>query len=1046
LSFGFRCMRVRRLTSIQPVYRVMFKNIRIGIKLPLTIMALCSVALGIMGYLATSTAYSILETQGHARLQGALHRQADSFLGQLDALQISVASQSISPVTRKAITTLIGAFEALPGDKTATLQTRFITENEHPAGQKQLLDYTAGRDAYNRAHRGFHPYFRSIVEKNSFADLYLLDGEGNVLYSVMKNADFAISLRAEGRAEDGFSRAYERVMAGSGETEFVFEDFSDYALELPIYSAFMATPVLASNGAIVGVFIARVNAASLAVGADHEGALGETGTAGVIAPDGRVLRSTDPAQTPGDSYDITDPSDPIARALSGESDVATRETAGSRQQLAAFLPISFHTANWAVVAQQNTDELFADAKQLQRTTLYNGAALMLVAAMIAIFMSRAIISPLTAVGTAMGRVSEGDYESEIAGTDRFDEVGGIARTLDGLRRSLFDGRVAEAHANLLGEALETTTACLMIIESDLTVTHVNKAAASLLDTHFQGKDGWNASDLEGRRLDEFCHQSDRIAACLNDPEGRGNGVDIRLGEARITLVVQPVRDVDGACRNAVIEWKDKTKEFHQTALIGSIDQQQCHVGFDLDGKVTEVNANFLTLWGGDEGSVMGKSAENLIVVDPAKLPDGSGFLTELMSQQAVWGKFKIRGTGSDAWIDGGFTVVTDNGGDPLGITLIGKDITNARAALEVAEADRKEIQAAQHQVVTELGAGLSRLSDGDLTVQITTPFAGQYEVLRNDFNSALGSLLRAMRGLVTSADSIQRGATEMSGSADDLLERTKTQAATLAGTSAEISQLSSSVAEAADRAQTTRKIVVDARENAIASGAVVEDAIAAMGEIEQSSQTISTITKVIDEISFQTNLLALNAGVEAARAGDAGRGFAVVASEVRALAQRSSNAAREINQVISETNHQIEKGVKLVGGAGQALEQIFASVKGIADNVGEIAQSAVTQSAGLREIDQSVGQLDQVTRQNAEKLSDTAASGHRLKNEANALTEANARFNVGTTPGTGACRASTPASAGASVQRPPSPSESWGSTEKSLAGSIEDWDNDRETG
>jgi methyl-accepting chemotaxis protein len=175
----------------------------------------------------------------------------------------------------------------------------------------------------------------------------------------------------------------------------------------------------------------------------------------------------------------------------------------------------------------------------------------------------------------------------------------------------------------------------------------------------------------------------------------------------------------------------------------------------------------------------------------------------------------------------------------------------------------------------------------------------------------------------------------------------------------------------------------------------VRQAVAAMSEIEQSAQQISQIIGVIDEIAFQTNLLALNAGVEAARAGDAGRGFAVVASEVRALAQRSAEAAKEIKVLISSSTQQVGQGVHLVGETGEALQRIVGRVAEIDSLVGEIAASAQEQATGLAEVNGAVNQMDQVTQQNAAMVEESTAASHALANEAEALAGSVARFKIG---------------------------------------------------
>jgi methyl-accepting chemotaxis protein len=210
--------------------------------------------------------------------------------------------------------------------------------------------------------------------------------------------------------------------------------------------------------------------------------------------------------------------------------------------------------------------------------------------------------------------------------------------------------------------------------------------------------------------------------------------------------------------------------------------------------------------------------------------------------------------------------------------------------------------------------------------------------------------------------------------------------------------MTGSVKAAAEGARGVESAISDARNEAEVNREVVENAVSAMTEIEESSNQISQIIGVIDDIAFQTNLLALNAGVEAARAGEAGRGFAVVASEVRALAQRSSEAATEIKTLISNSSSQVERGVDLVGKAGQALQAIVGQVGHISGLVSGIAEGASEQSTGLNEINLGVAQLDQVTQQNAAMVEQATAASQLLNNDAARLTDLISSFETGNVP------------------------------------------------
>lgn len=309
-----------------------------------------------------------------------------------------------------------------------------------------------------------------------------------------------------------------------------------------------------------------------------------------------------------------------------------------------------------------------------------------------------------------------------------------------------------------------------------------------------------------------------------------------------------------------------------------------------------------------------------------------------------------------------------------------------------AEQERKVLTEQQDQVVLMLAKSLQKLADGNLRVCIHQPFADRYEDLRSDFNRAVTNLSDMMQSISQTAQSIDNNSGDIRDASLDLSKRSEISATSLGQTSATLTELTSSVQSAADGASRVDGLVASTRNNAERSGEVVKQAVAAMEKIEESSRQISNITSVIDDISFQTNLLALNAGVEAARAGETGRGFAVVASEVRALAQRSSDAAQEISGLIANSNEQVNRGVELVDRAGQELSQFISEVEEIAGHVSDIARSAKSQSTGISEISSAIAQLDIVTQKNAAMFEETTAACQNLAGDASRLTAAMGRF------------------------------------------------------
>ena len=330
----------------------------------------------------------------------------------------------------------------------------------------------------------------------------------------------------------------------------------------------------------------------------------------------------------------------------------------------------------------------------------------------------------------------------------------------------------------------------------------------------------------------------------------------------------------------------------------------------------------------------------------------------------------------------------------------------ADAERERAAAERARAAAEQAEAVQRLGDGLTGVAGGDLTVRLDEGFTAAYAKIRDDFNSATGKLKATLLTVVASAGAIETSAKEVTAAADDLSHRTEEQAASLEQTTATLTEVTAAVKRSAKGTQLARDVAASADKDARQSEAVVRQAVDAMSAIAKSSQQIGQIIGVIDEIAFQTNLLALNAGVEAARAGEAGRGFAVVASEVRALAQRSAKAAKEIKGLISESGGQVAAGVELVADTGRSLERIAAQVAKINAAVSDIASSADEQATALQQINVAVEQMNLVTQQNAAMVEESTAAGHSLSEETVKLAQLIGQFRVA-----GASEATPPAGA-----------------------------------
>jgi len=598
-----------------------------------------------------------------------------------------------------------------------------------------------------------------------------------------------------------------------------------------------------------------------------------------------------------------------------------------------------------------------------------------------------VLKPLRRLTTVVEELRTGKYDADLKTVERQDEFGTLARAVDDLRGHLSKGFQASKDAFFKSAAFNTSSSSMMLADAGGDVFAVNAAfrdlCADRLAQFRSAYPGFDPAALEGQNFTKYLPG----AALTDDREKQS--LTLALDDLRIAVDIVAIRNGDGVLTGYVLNWADVTETRKNQALLSEINTSQLRAEFAPDGRLVAENDLFRSLVGLSNKDRAQPSLNKILAAGQETVMEG------IATGDGFAGKIALRSLNDGTvMLDGSLIPVSDSDGKPYRVFLLGRDITEHERTSETQRAERREIEAEQAAVVEALRVGLKRLSAGDLRATLSEPFASRYEELRKDFNATVEQLCEAMAAISERAETIRNESQDISGTAEVLSRRTESTAATLEQAAAALDDLTGGVRLTAERAKNANDIVRVAKSNAEDSGQVVLKTVTAMDEISASSEKVSSIIKVIDDIAFQTNLLALNAGVEAARAGEAGRGFAVVASEVRALAQRSSDAAREINDLIAQSVTQVKLGVDLVGETGESLRRIASSVNDISGQVSEIAGSAQSQSATLEEINVSVTQLDQSTQQNAARLEETTAASDALKSEAIALVDTIGHFQL----------------------------------------------------
>jgi methyl-accepting chemotaxis protein len=528
---------------------------------------------------------------------------------------------------------------------------------------------------------------------------------------------------------------------------------------------------------------------------------------------------------------------------------------------------------------------------------------------------------------------------------------------------------------LKGQIPENITSAVMMVDRDFAVTYVNEPTKQLLAANIEAfRKLWpnfNPEAIVGTCIDTFHKNPSHQRKMLSDPSRLPFKTEITIGDLKVSLLVNASYDKNGEYVGNILEWKDVTEMRMNEGMLAALNKAQAVIEFTLDGKIVHANENFLNALGYTLDEIKGRHHSMFCDTAYAQSPDYKMFWEKLNRGEFDAGQYKRLGKGGkEIWIQASYNPILDAGGKPFKVVKFASDITAMRMAVEQT---KEAVEAAKSKDLTQR-----------IPMQGKT---GELEMLCGGVNELLDSICEVMTEIKASSREVASAAAEISSATTDLSQRTEEQAASLEETSSSMEEISATVKKNAENARHANELTRGTREVADRGGDVVAQAVSAMARIEESSRKISDIISVIDEIARQTNLLALNAAVEAARAGEAGRGFAVVASEVRSLAQRSSQAAKDIKDLIMNSSSQVQDGVQLVNRAGTSLKEILESIKEVADIVADIATASSEQSGGIEQVNKALTQMDEVTQQNSAMVEENAATARTLEQNAAGMDE-----------------------------------------------------------
>ena len=554
-------------------------------------------------------------------------------------------------------------------------------------------------------------------------------------------------------------------------------------------------------------------------------------------------------------------------------------------------------------------------------------------------------------------------------------------------------RAKEAEVVKLSNSIENAMTAIMMIDRDFNITYVNKATVSMLKEHEatlqQVFPGFSADNLVGVNIDTFHKNPAHQRQLLADPNNLPYNTDIKVGPLSFNLNVTAIFDEEQNYVGNALEWLNNTDSKNTIAAyegqLDAISKAMGVISFDMDGIITDINDNFLAVVGYSREEVLGKHHRMFAPAGVGESQEYADFWAKLNRGEFDAGQYERVGKGGkEIWLQASYNPIVDLNGKPYKVIKYATDIT-----------EQTQLQNTVQEIQSEVARVMGAMSEGNLKEKVEQDYEGDFDSLKQSVNVTVDKIAQTVTEISETAVSISSSASEISRGNVDLSSRTEQQASSLEETASSMEELTSTVRQNSDNAAQANQLASSAREQAEKGGSVIREAIEAMTAISTASKKVADIIGVIDEIAFQTNLLALNAAVEAARAGEQGRGFAVVASEVRNLAQRSAGAAKEIKELINDSGEKVKEGSMLVDESGRTLEDIVAGAKKVGDIISEIAAAGAEQTSGISQVNLAVGQMDDMTQQNAALVEQAAAASESLDEQGKVLQRLVSFFDTG---------------------------------------------------
>ena len=865
-----------------------------------------------------------------------------------------------------------------------SLQAAWIAANRNPLGSKHLLDATGDGSAYDEAHRRLHPSLRQFVEKFGYYDVFLIDAAtGDVVYSMYKELDFATNLNRGAWAGTALAKAFRSALRQPRDG-FAIEDFATYTPSYDAPAGFSAVPIH-DGGRLIGVLAFQLPLDRISKVMAERSGLGETGETYLVGAD-HLMRSDsflDPEhRSVVASFRHPDAgsvkTESATRALAGDTGASVTADYRGNPVLSAYMPVDAAGLKWALLAEIDTAEAFADVESLTDTMLLVGLLAALAIAGVGWYFARGIAMPMQRMAGTMARVQrEGEFShrTEVHGQDEIAMTGNAVNALLAQLEAVF-GAANHALAELSAGRFDARVGVDCNGALATLARGIDHAIESVgVSTARQEA---QASEL-ARSAEEQRAQAERIAAVAAENTRVRQALDCVSTGAMIADADDRIVYTNGAVqallRAAEPDLRTALPGFRPDAVVGqSIDI------FHRDP--THQRRLLASLHGTHRAEIKVGGRVFALTVNP--IVDGDRRLGSVVE----WAD-KTQERAIEREIE---TIVQSAAAGDFTRRV---DVAGKSGFFATLSGGLNELVARVGQTIDGAAQVLVALSEGELRQRMQGEYAGTFAELQRATNETIERLTETIGGIDEASDTVFVAAGELAESANALRARTEEQNSALESAASSIAELTQSVGATAESAAYGRTLAEEARTKASRGDEVVRATVDAMQAITQTSEQISDITSLINDIAFQTNLLALNAAVEAARAGEQGKGFAVVAGEVRNLAGRASEAAKNISELIRTSAERVEEGARMATLSGETLRDVMDAFTRVSSAISEVSSATQEQSSSIQLVARTVTDLESMTQQNAAAVEESSAAAESVADQSRSVRELLSFFRTG---------------------------------------------------